>query len=65
MACIKLGLWDSMYDTFQTLSHQNIDDEPVEDSADYISIDVQSVKKNAAAPEPEISAHKRGKKYGF
>lgn len=49
-----------MYDTFQTFNQKDVDDKPVESSADYISIDVQSVKKDVAAPEPEILAYKHG-----
>ncbi|KAH6786758.1 hypothetical protein C2S52_006310 [Perilla frutescens var. hirtella] len=58
VTCIKLGLWDNMYDTLRTFSQQDIDDKPVESSDDYISIDVQSAKKDVAAPEPEILAYK-------
>lgn len=60
MTFIKLGLWDNMYDTFLTFSQQEIDDKPDESSDDYINIDVQSAKKDVAAPAPEILTYKHG-----
>lgn len=49
-----------MYDAFHTFSQQGMDDKPIESSADYISIDVESAKKDVAVPAPEILTHKDG-----
>ncbi|KAL3634393.1 hypothetical protein CASFOL_021447 [Castilleja foliolosa] len=50
VTCIRSGMGDNMYDTFQTLSQQGTDGKPFESSADYISIDVEPVKKDVAEP---------------
>ncbi|KAL8491297.1 hypothetical protein ACS0TY_023070 [Phlomoides rotata] len=54
VTCIKLGIWDNMYDTFQNLNQDCVDDKPIESSSDYISIDVDSAKKDVSIPGREL-----------
>ncbi|XP_047947665.1 protein NO VEIN isoform X1 [Salvia hispanica] len=59
VACMKLGLWDNMYDTFLNFGQQEIDNKQDESSDDYINIGVRSAKKDVAAPAPVIVTHKQ------
>ncbi|CAA0818650.1 Histidine kinase-- DNA gyrase B-- and HSP90-like ATPase family protein [Striga hermonthica] len=56
---IKFGMSDHMYDTFQTLSQQDVDGKKSESSPDYISIDVEPAKKDVAVSAELLRAHKR------
>ncbi|KAL6535040.1 hypothetical protein OROMI_026414 [Orobanche minor] len=58
VTCIKFGMWDNMYNTFQTLSQQAINEKPFESSADYISIDVEPAKKDVAVSAQKFLTHK-------
>lgn len=60
VTCIKLGILDNMYDTIQNLNQECVDDKPIESSSDYISIDVDSAKKDVAIPGCEVLAHGHG-----
>ncbi|GER41663.1 histidine kinase [Striga asiatica] len=56
---IKFGMSDHMYDTFQTLSQQDVDGKQTESSPDYISIDVEQAKKDVPVSAELLRTHKR------
>ncbi|KAL9140420.1 hypothetical protein ABFS82_14G036400 [Erythranthe guttata] len=58
VACIKSGMCDSIYDTFQTLNQKGMDDKPFDSSADYISIDVEPSEKDVAVSAQKNLARK-------
>ncbi|KAG8375990.1 hypothetical protein BUALT_Bualt09G0016500 [Buddleja alternifolia] len=58
VTCIKFGMWDNMYDTFQTVSEKGMDNKPFGSSDDYISIDVEPAKKDAAISAQKVLTHK-------
>ncbi|KZV48452.1 hypothetical protein F511_18258 [Dorcoceras hygrometricum] len=51
---MKFGMWDNMYDTFQDLGEQIINGKSIENSSDYISINVEVAEKDVP-----ISRHER------
>lgn len=53
-------MWDNMYDTFQILNQECVDNKQIESSSDYISIDVDSAKKDAAIPGRKLLTHEFG-----
>lgn len=40
VSSIKSGLWDSMYDTFQTIGQQKLTGSLMDNCPEYVSIDV-------------------------
>ncbi|KAM1049770.1 hypothetical protein ACFX11_031840 [Malus domestica] len=46
VSSIKCGMWDSMYDTFQTVSQYELTGSLTDNCPEYVSIDVEPVTKN-------------------
>lgn len=65
VTCIKSGMWDNMYDTFQNLDEKEVDDKPCESSADYISIDVETTEKDVSVTPPKTLTHHHGEPFFF
>ncbi|PIN21956.1 hypothetical protein CDL12_05332 [Handroanthus impetiginosus] len=57
VTCIKDGMWDNVYETFQTDCQRGMDNKPFESSDDFISIDVEPDKEDVAISASEILAH--------
>lgn len=57
---IKCGMWDSIYDTFQTLGHQGALNSVSEKQVDCISIEVESDEEDAPISAGKSSKHECG-----
>ncbi|KAL2469414.1 Histidine kinase [Abeliophyllum distichum] len=57
---MKFGMWDSMYDTFQAFSQQDVAGNNSENSADCISIDVEQAEKDVSTSGQKILKHEQG-----
>ena len=46
VSSIKCGMWDSMYDTFQTVSQYELTGSLTDNCPEYVSIDVEPITKD-------------------
>nr|GMD70176.1 uncharacterized protein LOC109178973 isoform X1 [Ipomoea batatas] len=57
---IKNGMWDSIYDTFQSFSQFDVANTVSENCSDFISIDVESPRRKVSSLSPKLLAPEHG-----
>lgn len=55
VSSIKRGMWDSMYDTFQTIGQYELTDSITDNRPEYVNIDVEpSTKDKPRIKDPPV-----------